>query len=332
MDAQEDLNREPSLEAEAGRAAQADAQSAPSRDDPGRDDPAEKPAQAADPATAAPHSQQTDGRAPTIEPPRLHLVAYAAPSRAEAAGGPPTALRWMSGLAAALALVAAVTGVGLYDHARQASMLAVKAEESRDAAQMVRTLQDRIDVVEAAQARDRTAELRKVTAEAKTQSGAARDLGASLAQLTARLDRVEHDQSARVDKLADRIDHETAARLADLAARIDKLEKRPPPVVAALAAPPTPSPRQAAFATKPDPGVSDETTGSIDKLRAPLRGYWLVDVQDGMALVDGRGGPQQVAPGDFLPGAGRVLRIERRGRAWVVVTSAGLIAGDSPRF
>ncbi|MGD0319835.1 MAG: nucleoside deaminase, partial [Nitrososphaerales archaeon] len=50
--------------------------------------------------------------------------------------------------------------------------------------------------------------------------------------LWARLDRVEHDQSARVDKLTDRIDHETAARLADLAGRIDKLEKKPPAVVA----------------------------------------------------------------------------------------------------
>ena len=113
------------------------------------------------------------------------------------------------------------------------------------------------------------------------------------------------------------MDHETAARLADLAGRLDKLEKKPPAVVAVAPTPPTPSPRQAALAPKPDPVVSDETTGSIERPRAPLRGYWLVDVQDGFALVDGRDGPRQVAPGDFLPGAGRVQRIERRGRAWV---------------
>jgi hypothetical protein len=327
MDAQKEVNGELSLEAEAGRAGDSGAEPARSRDDS-----ADKPAQAADPLAAAARSQEAEGRAPAIEPPRLHLVPYAAPSRAGAAGGPSAAVRWASGLAAGLALVAAITGVGLYDHARQASMLAVKAEENRDLAQTVGTLKDRIDAVEAAQARDRAAELRKVAAEMKTQSGAAHDLGAAVVQLTARLDRVEHDQSARVDKLSDRMDHETAARLADLAARIDKLEKRPPPVVAAVAAPPTPSPRQAAVAAKPDPGVSDETTGSIDRTRAPLRGYWLVDVQGGLALIDGRDGPQQVAPGDFLPGAGRVLRIERHGRAWVVVTSAGFIAGDSPRF
>jgi hypothetical protein len=330
MDAQDELNREPSLEAEAGRATDGDAQ--PAQPAESRNDPVEKPAGAAEPLAAAPRSQEAEGNAPTIEPPRLHLVPYAAPSRAGAAGGPPAALRWASGLAAGLALIAAVTGVGLYDHARQASLLAVKAEESRDLAQTVRTLKDQIDAVEAAQARDRAAELRKVAAEMKTQSGAAHDLGSALAQLTARLDRVEHDQSALVDKLTDRIDHETAARLADLAGRIDKLEKKPPAVVAVAPTPPTPSPRQAALAPKPDPGVSDETTGSIERPRAPLRGYWLVDVQDGFALVDGRDGPRQVAPGDFLPGAGRVLRIERRGRAWVVVTSAGIIVGDSPRF
>jgi hypothetical protein len=33
-----------------------------------------------------------------------------------------------------------------------------------------------------------------------------------------------------------------------------------------------------------------------------------------------------------LPGIGRIQRIERRGRDWVVVTSAGVIAGDQPPF
>ena len=167
----------------------------------------------------------------------------------------------------------------------------------------------------------------------KAQSGATRDLSGALAQLTARVDRVDHDQSARLDKLADRIDRDSTAQIADLATRLDKIEKRPPAAVVALApTPPTPSPRQAALAAKPDPGVSNETTGSIERPRATLRGYWVVEVQDGFAIVDGRDGPRQVAAGDFLPGAGRVLRIERRGRDWVVVTSSGVIAGDQPRF
>ena len=43
-------------------------------------------------------------------------------------------------------------------------------------------------------------------------------------------------------------------------------------------------------------------------------------------------GPQQVAPGDFIPGAGRVLRIERRGDDWFVLTSQGIIASDPTQY
>ena len=46
-----------------------------------------------------------------------------------------------------------------------------------------------------------------------------------------------------------------------------------------------------------------------------------------MAVVDSRYGAQQVGPGVFIPGAGRVLRIERRNGDWFVVTSRGVIAG-----
>ena len=84
-----------------------------------------------------------------------------------------------------------------------------------------------------------------------------------------------------------------------------------------------PSPRRC-------PAVSDETTGSIHRPKLP--GYWLVEAQEGYAVIDGRDGPQQISPGDVLPGVGRVQRIERRGRDWVVVTSAGVIAGDQSPF
>ena len=47
-----------------------------------------------------------------------------------------------------------------------------------------------------------------------------------------------------------------------------------------------------------------------------------------MAMIDGRQGPISVAPGDVIPGAGRVIKFERRGRDWVVVTTVGIIAAD----
>jgi len=323
MNAHEELNPD--------RPPQADAEPAePAASDDGR---AEKPANAAESLEAAPTAGEAGEAKPTIEPPRLHLIPYAGPARAEAAGGATAVAKWASGLAAGVALIVAVTGVGLYDHARQSSLLAVKAEESRGLADTVQTLKDRIDAIETARAREDTAELRKVAAELKTQSAAAHDVNGALAQLTARVDRVDHDQSARLDKLADRFDHDSTARIADLATRLDKLEKKPAAaVVAAAPTPPAQTARPAVAAARPDPGVSNEITGSIEKPQAPLRGYFVLEAQDGVAIVDGRDGPRQVTPGDFLPGAGRVQRIERRGREWVVVTSAGFIAADPSRF
>ena len=58
-----------------------------------------------------------------------------------------------------------------------------------------------------------------------------------------------------------------------------------------------------------------------------LRGYSIVDVQDGVAVINNRYGWQRVTPGALIPGAGRVLRIERRGGDWFVVTSLGTIGG-----
>lgn len=62
-----------------------------------------------------------------------------------------------------------------------------------------------------------------------------------------------------------------------------------------------------------------------------LRDYSVEDVRFGIAVVDSRYGSQQVAPGDTIPGAGRVLRIERRGANWFVVTSLGVIASGPER-
>ncbi|MGA2484429.1 MAG: hypothetical protein ABSF49_00375 [Roseiarcus sp.] len=261
--------------------------------------------------------------APSVDPPRLELLPYALTDRAPPRAGLSRAVVWASSLAAGLALIAGVAAAALYDHARETNLIAAKSEETRSLAQTVKTLKDRIDAIEAARTRDESADMRKIAAEMKGESAGVRDLSANLGQTNARIDKLERDHGARLDKLADRFDHETAGKLADLSGRLDKLEKRP--VAAAPVAPAPPA--------KPVPAaamVSNETTGSID--RPKLRGYWLVEADEGYAVIDGRDGPQQVAPGDVLPGIGRVQRIERRGRDWVVVTSAGVIAGDQPAF
>ena len=59
----------------------------------------------------------------------------------------------------------------------------------------------------------------------------------------------------------------------------------------------------------------------------------MLDARDDVALVGGRYGEREVRQGDFLPGAGRVERIERRGGGWVVTTSEGVIASaEYPRY
>jgi hypothetical protein len=203
------------------------------------------------------------------------------------------------------------------------------------------------------------------------------DLRTALTQATIRLDQIEQEHGARLDKLAAHIDQDTssatselAARLdglekkaaapaapgpelADVAARLDRLEKKaaaaPAPAgelaaittrlsklekaaaaVAVTSAQPVPpaGPKQPPLLARTEPPASNEAARP-DNSKTLLRNYSVEDVQDGVALVDGRYGARQVGPGDFLPGAGRVLRIERRGGEWFVVTSQGVI-GSGP--
>ena len=63
----------------------------------------------------------------------------------------------------------------------------------------------------------------------------------------------------------------------------------------------------------------------------PIGDYTVREVQDGIALVQGRaGGLYEVGPGDRLPGVGRVLAVEKIGQKWVVVTESGRIDGQAP--
>lgn len=58
------------------------------------------------------------------------------------------------------------------------------------------------------------------------------------------------------------------------------------------------------------------------------RSFVLRDVANGMAVVEGSNGLDEVGPGDTLPGGARVERLEKRGREWVLVTNRGVIAPD----
>lgn len=135
--------------------------------------------------------------------------------------------------------------------------------------------------------------------------------------------------TTRLDKLEKRVAVAApASEIAGLTTRLNKLEKKAAIAGAGSANPLAPTaPRQPSLMAGAEPPVANEAAGPGDP--GPLlRDYSVEDVRDGVAVVDSRSGSQEVAPGDSIPGAGRVLRIEQRGRDWVVLTSRGVIASS----
>ena len=174
------------------------------------------------------------------------------------------------------------------------------------------------------------ARLDKLEARTASAAVATHDSSQPMAQLAQRVDRMEKDEAARFDKLGDRLDHD--ASKAEILARIEKLEAKGVEAKTAEAKPASAaSPAHITMIGKPEitkiePGVSNESTGSVERPRPRLRGYYLAEIHNGFAMIDSPSGEFEVGPGDFVPGGGgRVLRIERQGRAWVVVTTQGQI-------
>lgn len=233
--------------------------------------------------------------------------------------------------AASLAALVVIGGAAAAAHVHALNVATAGQAQARGMAQRLDTISSRLETLEANRSRDEVASLRKLLAEIKSSAANTRDVGGVVGQLVARVDKIEKEQGARLDKLGERIDHDSAARLTEMTARLDKLEAK----VAAPAKPAAPvvatAPAKPATATevaKAAPGVSYDPTGAIDKPRPRLRGYFLAQVHNGYATIDSPGGEFAVAPGDLVPGGGRVLRIERRGRDWVVVTTQGQIVAE----
>jgi hypothetical protein len=233
--------------------------------------------------------------------------------------------------AAALAIVVAVAGALLWEDRQQANALAEQASENASLAGAVKALKARLDAIDTATPNAELADMRQSIGQIKSTVVSPREFSGAVVQLSQRVDKLDRDQSAKVDKLTERVDHEANALTAGLSARLDKMEQK-------IAAPPPPAAQPVAqvkqMPNRPKFGaVSMDTTSSIERPRPLLRGYVVLDARDDMALVGGRYGEREVRQGDFLPGAGRVERIELRGEGWVVMTSEGLIASaDSPRY
>lgn len=232
--------------------------------------------------------------------------------------------------AAALAVVVAVAGTLFLEDQQQAKALAEQASENASLLHTIKSLKVRLDAIDSTMSNAGLTDLRQSVGEIRSNLASTREVSGALAQLSQRVDKLDHEASAKVDKLTERVDHEATALTTGLSTRIDKLEQK-------IAAPlPAPSPVAQAKQPPTRPkfdNVSMERTSSIERPKPLLRGYVVLDARDDIALVGGRYGEREVRQGDFLPGAGRVERIELGGNGWVVTTSGGLIASaDFPRY
>ncbi|MBO0733315.1 MAG: hypothetical protein J2P49_03170, partial [Methylocapsa sp.] len=176
------------------------------------------------------------------------------------------------------------------------------------------------------------AEIRSLQSSVETlragQSQAAK-IGVALSGVNGRLDSVKFETSAAIAAMAgklERAQREPEAKLSQVIDRLDRLERKLATPVAAEAPPAAAgsNSKTAQIAAYPGrPGTEDG-----EGVRRPhLLTNWVVrDVYDGFALLENhRGITIEVAPGEYIPGAGRVRSIERRGPGWIVLTSQGLV-------
>jgi hypothetical protein len=199
----------------------------------------------------------------------------------------------------------------------------VATQESLARSEMLRTSQKMAEDIRALKA--------SVEALRAAQSQTAKEATA-LEGLKTRLDAVSTKTSASIAELTSKVEYmqrEPAAKLSQVIERLDRIEHQiaAPLATASLGAeaPGRVAGKQAQLAVAPAKLPLEDAKG-----HPQLITNWVVlDVYDGVALLESPRGSIEVAPGEIIPGAGRVKSIERRGKGWIVITSRGLV--DSAR-
>jgi hypothetical protein len=197
--------------------------------------------------------------------------------------------------------------------------------------------QERIERAELArEVQKMAADIRALQASMETlrdEQGQAAKTRSSFDGLTARLDAVRNEASAAIAAMAvkaERVQREPEAKMPQVIDRLDRLERKLTTSAAMASAAPAAAgatQRTAQIAADPARLPQDGADGSR---KSHLITNWVVrDVYGGIALLESTHGTIEVAPGEIVPGAGRVKSIERRGPGWIVITSQGLV--DSAR-
>ena len=99
--------------------------------------------------------------------------------------------------AAALAIVAAVAGALFVEDSQQAKALAEQASENAALAHTVKSLEARLDAIDSATSNAGLADLRQSVGEIRSSLVSTREFSGALAQLSQRVDKLDHEASAR---------------------------------------------------------------------------------------------------------------------------------------
>jgi hypothetical protein len=162
---------------------------------------------------------------------------------------------------------------------------------------------------------------------------------ASLAALNEGLERLKQETSGRVTQLTTQLDRVEktggdTARITPLVDRLDRIERQTATLVTgsitqqgASSSGQEQSQSQALSQsqTQAQVQVAKAEEAKPDPKQQRLEGFVLREIFDGVALIEGRRGIMEVAPGQNVSGIGRIEKFERRGRQWVVVTDKGFI-------
>ena len=158
---------------------------------------------------------------------------------------------------------------------------------------------------------------------------------ASLAALNEGLERLKQETSGRLTQLTTQLDRVEktggdTARITPLVDRLDRIERQTATLVTGSitqqgASSSAQEQTQSQSQTQPQVQVAKAEEAKPDPKQQRLEGFVLREIFDGVALIEGRRGIMEVAPGQNVSGIGRIEKFERRGRQWVVVTDKGFI-------
>jgi hypothetical protein len=156
---------------------------------------------------------------------------------------------------------------------------------------------------------------------------------ASLAALNDGLERLKQETSGRLTQLTTQLDRVEktggdTAKITPLVDRLDRIERQTATLVTGsitqLGAS-SQAKEQAQPQSQAQVQVAKVDEAKPDPKQQRLEGFVLREIFDGVALIEGRRGIMEVAPGQNVAGIGRIEKFERRGRQWVVVTDKGFI-------